>query len=118
MDDNSLQGSIPAMLKNMAGLSLLNLTDNQLSGSIPGTLGSITNLQELYLARNNLSGSIPEPLGNSTSLRCLDLSFNNLQGEVPEEGVFRNLTGLSIAGNNALCGGIQQRAPSAKMSNL
>ncbi|KAJ1288606.1 hypothetical protein BS78_02G100700 [Paspalum vaginatum] len=108
MDDNSFQGSIPATFKNMAGLTLLNLTNNKLNASIPVSLGSLTDLQELYLAHNNLSGSIPELLGNSTSLLHLDLSFNNLQGAVPETGVFRNLSGLSIVGNNALCGGIPQ----------
>jgi len=92
----------------MAGLTILNLTDNKLNGSIPGNLASITNLQELYLAHNNLSGSIPELLGNSTSLLCLDLSFNNLQGEVPKEGAFKNITRISIIGNDALCGGIPQ----------
>jgi Leucine-rich repeat (LRR) protein len=108
MDDNAFQGSIPDTFKNMAGLTVLNLTNNKLNGSIPGNLGSLTNLQELYLAHNNLSGSIPELLGNLTSLFHLDLSFNNLQGDVPEAGVFRNLTGLSIVGNKALCGGIPQ----------
>ncbi|OEL14411.1 hypothetical protein BAE44_0024570 [Dichanthelium oligosanthes] len=108
MDDNSFQGDIPATLKNMAGLALLNLTNNKLNGSIPGNLGSLTDKQELYLSHNNLSGLIPELLGNSASLLRLYLSFNNLQGDVPEAGVFRNLTGLSIVGNNALCGGIPQ----------
>ncbi|CAM0147923.1 unnamed protein product [Urochloa decumbens] len=108
MDGNSFQGSIPVTFKNMAGLTLLNLTNNKLNGSIPGNLASITNLQELYLAHNNFSGTIPELLANSTSLVRLDLSFNNLQGEVPKGGVFRNITGLSIAGNGALCGGIPQ----------
>jgi Leucine-rich repeat (LRR) protein len=107
MDGNSFQGSIPS-LKNMAGLTILNLTDNKLNGSIPGNLASITNLQELYLAHNNLSGSIPEELGNLKSVLRLDLSFNNLQGEVPKRGPFRNITGTSIVGNNALCGGILQ----------
>ncbi|CAL5079211.1 unnamed protein product [Urochloa decumbens] len=108
MDDSSFQGSIPVAFKNMAGLTILNLTNNKLNGSIPDNLASITNLQELYLAHNNLSGSIPEQLGNSTSLLRLDLSFNNLQGEVPKEGAFRNITGISIVGNNALCGGMPQ----------
>ncbi|KAF8692393.1 hypothetical protein HU200_039724 [Digitaria exilis] len=108
MDGNLFQGSIPAMLKNIKGLTLLNLTENKLNGSIPGDLGSIVNLHELYLAHNDLSGPIPEILGNSTSLLRLDLSFNNLQGEVPKEGVFKNLTGLSIVGNSELCGGIPQ----------
>ncbi|KAL6873960.1 hypothetical protein ACP4OV_014042 [Aristida adscensionis] len=108
MDGNAFQGSIPPTLKNIKGLTQLNLTDNKLNGSIPASLGSITNLQELYLAKNNLTGSIPELLGNSTSLRRLDLSFNNFQGEVPKQGVFRNLSALSIVGNNELCGGIPQ----------
>jgi len=108
MDGNSFQGNIPPAFKNMKGLAVLNLTSNKLNGSIPGELGSITNLEELYLAHNNLSGEIPELFGNSTSLIRLDLSFNNLQGEVPKEGVFKNLTGLSIVGNKGLCGGIPQ----------
>ena len=108
MDGNSFQGNIPATFKNMAGLTVLNLTDNKLDGSIPGNLATLTNLQELYLGHNNLSETIPELLGNSTSLLRLDLSYNNLQGEVPKGGVFKNLTGLSIVGNNALCGGISQ----------
>jgi Leucine-rich repeat (LRR) protein len=108
MDGNSFQGSIPVTFKNIAGLTVLNLTDNKLNGSIPGNLATLTNLQELYLGHNNLSGTIPELLSNSSSLLHLDLSYNNLQGEVPNGGVFKNLTRLSIAGNNALCGGIPQ----------
>ncbi|KAG2641270.1 probable LRR receptor-like serine/threonine-protein kinase At3g47570 [Panicum virgatum] len=108
LDGNSFQGSIPVTFNKMAGLTFLNLTNNKLNGSIPGNLASITNLQELYLAHNNLSGTIPESLGNQTSLLRLDLSFNNLHGKVPKEGIFTNLTGLSIVGNNALCGGVPQ----------
>ncbi|KAI4977349.1 hypothetical protein ZWY2020_057261 [Hordeum vulgare] len=118
MDGNSFQGNIPPSLKYIKGLTVLNLTNNKLNGSIPRDLSNITSLQELYLAHNDLSGSIPELLGYSTSLFHLDISFNNLQGEVPKEGIFRNLTGLSIIGNNELCGGIPQlrlpKCPSSK----
>ena len=118
MDDNSFQGSIPATFRNMAGLTILNLTNNQLNGSIPSNLATITYLQELYLAHNNLSGVIPELFGNSTTLLCLDLSFNNLPGKVPTNGVFRNITGLSIVGNTALCGGVPQlRLPKCPSSS-
>uniref|UniRef100_A0A453H6X1 Receptor kinase-like protein Xa21 n=2 Tax=Aegilops tauschii TaxID=37682 RepID=A0A453H6X1_AEGTS len=79
-----------------------------LFGNIPESLGSIGNLQELYLAHNNLSGSIPSVLQNLTSLSELDISFNNLQGELPNEGVFRNITYLAVAGNVNLCGGTPQ----------
>ncbi|XBI40471.1 hypothetical protein VPH35_125058 [Triticum aestivum] len=108
LDNNLFQGSIPLSLKNMKGLSVLNLTMNILSGNIPDALGNIGNLQELYLAHNNFSGSIPLVLENLTSLSKLDVSFNNLQGEVPNEGVFRNITYLAVAGNINLCGGTPQ----------
>ncbi|XBH96771.1 hypothetical protein VPH35_087092 [Triticum aestivum] len=103
-----LECLIPQSLKNIKGLSKLNLTMNKFSGNIPEALGSIGNLQELYLAHNNLSGSIPVVLQNLTSLSKLDVSFNNLQGEVPDEGVFRNITYLAVAGNINLCGGTPQ----------
>ncbi|KAL6626760.1 hypothetical protein ACP70R_030486 [Stipagrostis hirtigluma subsp. patula] len=108
LDNNSFEGSIPQSLNNIRGLIALNLSMNRLSGSIPDAIGSIQNLQLLYLSHNNLSGSIPKFLQNLTSLSMLDLSFNNLQGEVPKEGIFRNLTNLSITGNNELCDGIPQ----------
>ncbi|XP_066396083.1 probable LRR receptor-like serine/threonine-protein kinase At3g47570 [Miscanthus floridulus] len=62
MDGNSFQGSILAMFKNMAGLTVLNLTDNKLNGSIPDNFTTLTNLQELYLGHNNLFGTIPDLL--------------------------------------------------------
>ncbi|CAM0909449.1 unnamed protein product [Alopecurus aequalis] len=108
LDNNSFEGSIPQSLRNIKGLSVLNLTMNMFSGNIPEALGSIENLQGLYLAHNDLSGSIPVLLQNLTSLSELDISFNNLQGEVPSEGVFRNITYLSVAGNIKLCGGTPQ----------
>jgi hypothetical protein len=41
-------------------------------------------------------------------LKELDLSFNDLHGEVPKGGIFANATGLSIHGNDYLCGGNPQ----------
>ncbi|XP_048561561.1 receptor kinase-like protein Xa21 [Triticum urartu] len=108
LDNNSLEGSIPPSLADIKGLGILNLTMNKFSGNIPEALGSIGNLQGLYLAHNNLSGSIPVVLENLTALSKLDVSFNNLQGGVPNEGVFRNITYLAVAGNVNLCGGTPQ----------
>ncbi|WVZ59743.1 hypothetical protein U9M48_009847 [Paspalum notatum var. saurae] len=106
LDSNLFQGSIPQPLGDIKGLRVLNLTMNRFSGVIPDALASIHSLQQLYLAHNSLSGPIPADLQNLTSLSNLDVSFNDLQGEVPKEGVFRNLSYLSIAGNKNLCGGI------------
>lgn len=92
----------------MRGLSKLNLTRNALSGSIPQELAKINGLQQLYLARNNLSGGILQLFQNSSALNELDLSFNHLHGEVPLSGVFANMSGFSIIGNDGLCGGIPE----------
>uniref|UniRef100_A0A8R7QK47 Receptor kinase-like protein Xa21 n=1 Tax=Triticum urartu TaxID=4572 RepID=A0A8R7QK47_TRIUA len=108
LDNNLFEGSIPRSLRNIKGLRVLNLTMNKLSGNIPDALGHIGSLEELYIPHNSLSGSIPSVLQNLTSLSVLDISFNNLQGEVPDEGVFRNITYLAVAGNINLCGGTPQ----------
>jgi hypothetical protein len=98
--------SIPQSLNK--GLNVLNLSMNELSGTIPDAIGNISSLQQLSLAHNKLSGTIPATLQNLISLSQLDLSFKNLQGEVPVKGFFRNLSNLSITGNDKLCGGMPQ----------
>lgn len=106
--DNYFTGRIPKSLGNLRGLNTLNLTRNALSGRIPQELGNINGLQELYLAHNNFSGIIPKVFENISTLVQLDLSFNNLDGEVPSHGVFANMTGFSMVGNDGLCGGIRE----------
>ncbi|EEE54710.1 hypothetical protein OsJ_02035 [Oryza sativa Japonica Group] len=108
LDSNHFTGSIPPSLGNLRGLSILNLTRNALSGSIPQQLSNIHGLQQLYLAHNNLSGTIPQFLEKSSALIELDLSYNHLSGEVPSHGLFANMSGFSVLGNYALCGGIAE----------
>uniref|UniRef100_A0A0D9UWU6 Protein kinase domain-containing protein n=1 Tax=Leersia perrieri TaxID=77586 RepID=A0A0D9UWU6_9ORYZ len=106
LEENSFEGSVPRSLGNLKGLTILNLTMNKFSGKIPDVIGSIRQLQQLCLAHNNFWGPIPITLQNLTTLWQLDVSFNNLQGKVPAEGVFKNLTHASVAGNDKLCSGI------------
>ncbi|CAN6200846.1 unnamed protein product [Urochloa humidicola] len=108
LDSNFFSGSIPPSLSTLKGLRRLNLTSNRLTGSIPPELGKMLGVQELYLAWNDLSGSIPIALEELSSLIELDLSYNHLDGPVPMLGVFKNMTGFQMAGNNALCGGATQ----------
>ncbi|CAM0909276.1 unnamed protein product [Alopecurus aequalis] len=108
LDDNLFNGTIPPSLSKLKGLRRLNLTSNRLSGSIPPELGEMSGLQELYLSRNSLTGIIPEELANASSLIELDVSYNHLEGPVLLHGVFANMSGLNITGNNELCGGIPQ----------
>ncbi|XP_051198402.1 uncharacterized protein [Lolium perenne] len=108
LDSNLFNGTIPLSLSKLKGLRRLNLTSNRLSGSIPSELGDMPGLQELYLSWNNLTGVIPDELGNASSLIKMDVSYNHLEGQVPLHGVLANLTGLNIAGNSELCGGVPQ----------
>ena len=126
---NSLSGPLPIEVGNLKNLGLLDISENSLSGEIPSTLGecqimqflymegnhfqgqipppfsNLKGIQELDLSRNNLSGTIPEFLERFQSLQYLNLSFNNFVGEVPMKGIFGNLSGFSLQGNNELCGG-------------
>ncbi|KAJ4765451.1 Protein kinase superfamily protein [Rhynchospora pubera] len=108
LDANSFQGLIPSFLTNLKGLKLLNLSSNNFSGAIPKELGLLNDLQELYFQENNLSGHIPLDIENLRNLYMLDISYNNIEGSVPEKGVFSNMSGLVLVGNNRLCGGIPE----------
>ncbi|CAD6253972.1 unnamed protein product [Miscanthus lutarioriparius] len=117
---NEISGKIPFGIRNLVGLTQLELSNNRFTGVLPesiGMLNSLSNsarivshgwLKGLYLSRNNLSGSIPETFENMTSLDKLDLSFNHLDGKVPLHGVFSNVTGFLFDGNLGLCGGIPE----------
>ena len=53
-----------------------------------------------------MSGKIPKFLEVFVYLQFLNLSYNHFEGEVPTNGVFKNVSGISIKGNGKLCGGI------------
>ncbi|KAK4490059.1 hypothetical protein RD792_000713 [Penstemon davidsonii] len=105
LSHNRLSGRIPNSLSGCISLVLLHLERNFLDGEIPERLSVLTGMQDLDLSQNNLSGPIPRFLGEM-DLVSLNLSFNRLLGEVPTLGVFRNESGISLEGNNELCGGI------------
>ncbi|KAJ1295691.1 hypothetical protein BS78_01G242200 [Paspalum vaginatum] len=108
LDYNCFSGIIPTSISQMRDLVLLNLAKNNITGIIPQELGLMNGLKELYLAQNYITGEIPETMERMTSLYRLDISFNHLDGQVPVNGVFNNLTGLSLNGNDKLCGGIEE----------
>ncbi|XP_077229564.1 LRR receptor-like serine/threonine-protein kinase EFR [Tasmannia lanceolata] len=127
---NSLTGPVPLEVGKLENLGILDVSENKLSGEIPSTLGkcrslgglymqgnifqgtipslfsSLTAIEALDLSNNNLSGKIPSFLERFQLLQYLNLSFNNLEGEVPKQGVFRNVSAISVVGNDKLCGGI------------
>ncbi|XP_076934393.1 receptor-like protein 7 [Bidens hawaiensis] len=71
-------------LKNLSGLSMLDLSDNQLSGEIPSWIWETGNgfLRQLNLSYNKFS-SLQKPYTFPFLLDVLDLHFNNLEGDIP-----------------------------------
>ncbi|EFH52110.1 hypothetical protein ARALYDRAFT_323370 [Arabidopsis lyrata subsp. lyrata] len=128
---NSLTGSLPNNVERLQNLVVLSLGNNKLFGRLPKTLGKCISLEQLYLqgnsfdgdipdirglmgvkrvdfSNNNLSGSIPRYLANFSKLQYLNLSFNNFEGKMPTEGIYKNMTIVSVFGNKDLCGGIRE----------
>ncbi|XLT65204.1 hypothetical protein S245_023139 [Arachis hypogaea] len=105
---NKFSGVIPVELGACSTLTELRLDRNFFHGNLPPFLGSLRSLERLDLSNNNFSSTIPHELENLTFLSNLNLSYNHLYGQVPLEGVFGNITVISLIGNNDLCGGIPQ----------
>ncbi|XP_042482654.1 probable LRR receptor-like serine/threonine-protein kinase At3g47570 [Macadamia integrifolia] len=105
---NILSGEIPSTIGTCTSLEHLFMEGNLFQGSIPSSMSSLRGLQDLDLSYNNFSGFIPNYLETFKFLQNLNLSFNHLEGDVPKDGVFRNLSAISVTGNNKLCGGIPE----------
>ncbi|KAL1293529.1 probable LRR receptor-like serine/threonine-protein kinase At3g47570 [Arachis ipaensis] len=108
LSKNDLFGEIPTTIGECINLEYLNLQGNSFNGTIPPSIASLKSLIQLDLSQNKLSGSIPTALQSLSLLTYLNLSFNKLDGKVPTEGVFKNTSAISIAGNKKLCGGISK----------
>ncbi|CAM8955354.1 unnamed protein product [Rhodiola kirilowii] len=130
MSGNFFTGHIPSELGNMIHMNSLDISENKYSGEIPIELGNCLMLKELYVggnmftgriplslsslksveivdfSRNNLSGSIPLLFQDLSYLQIFNVSFNQLEGDVPRNGVFSNVTAVSLQGNKKLCGGV------------
>ncbi|RYQ82883.1 hypothetical protein Ahy_B10g101464 [Arachis hypogaea] len=129
---NNLSENIPTQIFGyQEGLVNFDLSTNSFIDSIPLELGNLMHISKLYMYANKFCGVIPWNLVCNTirastrqkfllwestpflgSLRSLEsnlnLSYNHLYGQVSLEGVFSNITIISLIGNNDLYGGIPQ----------
>lgn len=72
---NSLTGALPAEIRHLQNLKILNASNNLMTG-IPAEIGQLTNLEVLDLSNNKLTG-LPYEMANLKKLRILNLSGNN-----------------------------------------
>ncbi|KAG6538838.1 hypothetical protein ZIOFF_003989 [Zingiber officinale] len=86
LQDNLLNGSIPAHLGSLLSLQQFRVGGNPfLSGELPQQLGLLTNLTTFGAAVTGLSGAIPPEFGNLVSLQTLALYDTDISGSVPTE---------------------------------
>jgi len=93
LNENGLNGTLPAEIEQLAQLTSLGLGDNNLTGTIPAEIGQLANLTALDLNGNQLDGELPAEIGNLASLESLVINDNPLTGPLPLS--FVGLTALT-----------------------
>jgi Leucine-rich repeat (LRR) protein len=77
----------------------LNLSDNRLTGAIPAEIRLLSKLEVLDMSDNAMTG-LPAEIGQLSHLKTLDVSNNQLTGLPLELGQLKNLETLDLRGNN------------------
>ncbi|CAI0467170.1 unnamed protein product [Linum tenue] len=124
LSHNMLSNNIPSSLGKCGSLEFVRLQGNLLQGQIPSTLDLLKGIQLFDVSSNNLSGQIPRFFENMNFLQLLNLSYNKFEGEVPASGVLKNVSIISVIGNDKVCGGLAElnlprcsfRQPKKKLS--
>ncbi|XP_044354744.1 LRR receptor-like serine/threonine-protein kinase RGI2 [Triticum aestivum] len=98
-----LTGFIPDDLSRCSHLTVLDMSNNSLSGSIPSSLGNLApSLKQLHLFSNLLSGELPVSLSELWLVESLRIGDNpELSGQIPESfSKLRNVITLGMAQTN------------------
>ena len=75
ISSNNLTGALPAEIRHLANLKVLNASNNRMTG-VPAEIGQLSKLEVLDLSNNQLTG-LPQEIANLKNLKVLDLSGNN-----------------------------------------
>ncbi|MBY0309685.1 leucine-rich repeat domain-containing protein [Patescibacteria group bacterium] len=75
LSNNSLGGSLPAEVRLLQNLKVLNVSNNKFTG-VPAEIGQLRNLEVLDLSNNEITG-LPNELGNLSKLKVLNLQGND-----------------------------------------
>lgn len=75
ISNNNLTGALPAEIRFLQNLKVLDASDNQMTG-VPAEVGQLAKLEVLDLSNNQLTG-LPYELGNLKNLKTLNLTGNN-----------------------------------------
>jgi len=81
----------------MPSLEIVNVAINSLTGTIPTTLGNLANVQLLHLGDNLFTGTIPSEQGQISSLAYLNLELNSFT-ESTNGSICDFLDGLPLYG--------------------
>lgn len=82
VSENNLIGKLPEKIAALR-LEALGLNDNKLEGEVPAVLAENPNLIDLKLFNNRFSGTIPTDLGRHSLIEQIDVSGNKFDGELP-----------------------------------
>jgi Leucine-rich repeat (LRR) protein len=100
---NRIGGKLPAELKEIQSLKLLDLASNKITGSFPSELARMSNLEFLHLSDNRITGKLPTEIGLMESIKTLDFSKCALTGQLPTQiNRLYNLEILQLDHNNLL----------------
>lgn len=80
LGENKLQGSLPAGLGDLSGLTTLYLDNNALTGDIPSEINALPSLEQVWLFGNNFQGPLPTFANNPGTLEQLYLNGNQFTG--------------------------------------
>jgi Leucine-rich repeat (LRR) protein len=95
---NDFTGCLPALLKNLKNIEILDLGNNKFSGMIPPWIHDSNHLLQILRLRSNLfNGNIPRQLSQLSYLHVLDLAENNFTGSIP-----KTLANLSSVWNQSM----------------